>query len=71
MTKGSGLDVAGYNHGVAIADVNNDGLPDVLVTQYGGIKLFLNLGGGRFEDVTDGSWPGQPDVGRVGRLRRL
>ena len=52
VTKGSGLDVAGYNHGVAIADVNNDGLPDVLVTQYGGIKLFLNLGGGRFEDVT-------------------
>src|SRR5207247_2329475 len=38
---------------VAIGDVNNDGKPDVLVTQYGGIKLFLNLGGGRFEDVTD------------------
>jgi hypothetical protein len=38
--------------GVAVADVNNDGRPDILVTQYGGIKLFLNLGGGRFEDVT-------------------
>jgi hypothetical protein len=51
-TEGSGLGVAGYNMGVAIADVNNDGLPDVLLTQYGGIRLFLNLGGGRFEDVT-------------------
>src|SRR5262249_25451874 len=52
VTAGSGLDVAGYNMGVAVADVNNDGLPDVLLTQYGGIRLFLNVGGGRFEDIT-------------------
>src|SRR5205823_13208414 len=39
--------------GVAVGDVNNDGLPDVLLTQYGGVKLFLNLGGGRFADVTE------------------
>src|SRR5205823_3808862 len=52
VSKGSGLDVAGYSMGVAVGDVNNDGLHDVLLTQYGGIKLFLNLGGGRFEDVT-------------------
>jgi hypothetical protein len=52
VSAGSGLDVAGYSHGIAIGDVNNDGKPDVLVTQFGGIKLFLNLGGGKFEDVT-------------------
>jgi hypothetical protein len=52
VTAGSGLDVAGFNMGVAVADVNNDGLPDVLLTQYGGIKLFLNLGHGKFQDVT-------------------
>src|SRR6266446_124931 len=52
VSAGSGLDVAGYNMGVAIGDVNNDGLPDVLLTQYGGIKLFLNQGGGRFKDTT-------------------
>jgi hypothetical protein len=52
VTEGSGLGVAGYSLGVAVGDVNNDGLPDVLLTQYGGIKLFLNLGGGRFEEVT-------------------
>jgi hypothetical protein len=52
VSAGSGLDIAGYNMGVAIGDVNNDGFPDVLVTQYGGIKLFLNDGQGHFLDVT-------------------
>jgi hypothetical protein len=52
ISAGSGLDFAGFCHGVAIGDVNNDGRPDVLVTMYGGIKLFLNLGDGKFEDVT-------------------
>jgi enediyne biosynthesis protein E4 len=53
VTAGSGLDIAGYNHGVAVGDINNDGLPDVVVTQYGGVKLFLNRGGGHFEDVSE------------------
>ncbi len=48
----SGLDFAGHCMGVAVADVNNDGLPDVLVTEYSGVRLFLNRGGGRFTDVT-------------------
>ena len=52
VTEGSGLDVASYSQGVAVGDVDNDGLPDVLLTQYGGVKLFLNQGGGKFKDVT-------------------
>jgi hypothetical protein len=55
VSAGSGLDIAGYNMGVAVGDVNNDGLPDVLVTQYGGVKLFLNNGDGTFADVTEAS----------------
>src|SRR5262249_25042926 len=30
----------------------NDGRPDVLLTQYGGVRLFLNNGDGTFTDVT-------------------
>ena len=52
VSAGSGLDFAGWNMGVAVGDVNNDGRPDVLITQYGGVKLFLNQGGGKFTDVT-------------------
>jgi hypothetical protein len=52
VSKGSGLDVTGHGMGVAIGDVNNDGWPDVLVTEYGRVRLFLNNGNGTFTDVT-------------------
>jgi enediyne biosynthesis protein E4 len=52
VSAGSGLDLNGNGMGVAIGDVNNDGLPDVLLTSYGGSRLLLNRGNGRFEDVT-------------------
>jgi hypothetical protein len=52
VSEGSGLDVCGAGMGVAIGDVNNDGLPDVLLTERGRIRLFLNRGNGKFEDVT-------------------
>ena len=38
--------------GVAVGDVDGDGRPDLLVTQYGGVRLFLNNGNGSFKDVT-------------------
>ncbi len=52
VSEGSGLDVTGYGMGAAAGDLNNDGLPEVLLTEYGNTRLFRNRGGGRFEDVT-------------------
>jgi hypothetical protein len=52
VSRGSGLDFAGHCMGVAVGDVNNDGKPDVLVTLYTGVRLFLNNGDGTFTDVT-------------------
>jgi enediyne biosynthesis protein E4 len=53
VSSGSGLDVSGYGMGVAIGDVNNDGWPDVFLTEYGRVRLFLNNGDGKsFTDIT-------------------
>src|SRR5262245_9935531 len=52
VSAGSGLDVAGYCMGVAVGDVDGDGLNDVLLTEYGRVRLFRNLGGMKFRDVT-------------------
>jgi hypothetical protein len=51
-SAGSGLDFDGWNIGVAIGDVDNDGRPDVLITQYTGARLLRNEGGGKFRDIT-------------------
>jgi hypothetical protein len=62
--KGSGLEIAGYSMGVAVGDVNNDGWPDVLITRYGGVRLFLNNGDGKtFTDVTEEAGLSNPGWG--------
>ncbi|MBV9406940.1 MAG: CRTAC1 family protein [Acidobacteriaceae bacterium] len=52
ITRGSGLDVEMYGMGVAVADYDNDGLPDVYITALEGDRLFHNEGHGHFRDVT-------------------
>lgn len=52
VSAGSGLDVVGRGMGAYAGDVNNDGLADVVVTEFGAVRLFQNLGGGKFREVT-------------------
>ena len=59
VTREAGLDVEMYGMGVAIADYDNDGFPDILVTCVGQNRLFKNTGKGRFVDVTDSSGLGK------------
>jgi len=58
-----------YDHGtaVAVADVDGDLLPDLyFVNQIGKNALYRNLGGGRFEDITERAGVGVGDRACVG-----
>jgi len=66
-----------YTHGCFVADYDNDGFDDILMTGYGGVQLFRNQGDGTLIDVTepagllDSSWStgaGWGDVDADGSL---
>jgi hypothetical protein len=52
VSAGSGLDLPGLAMGVAVGDVDNDGKPDVFITEYDRVRLFHNQGEGRFREMT-------------------
>jgi hypothetical protein len=52
VTKTAGLDVELYGMGVAVADYDNDGFPDIFISCVRQSRLFHNTGKGTFTDVT-------------------
>jgi RNA polymerase sigma factor (sigma-70 family) len=71
VTREAGLDgIAFYTHGVAVADYDRDGWPDLFVTGYGRVALFRNVpdgkGGRKFVDVTKEAGLGGPGAGALG-----
>ena len=56
VTEAAGLSKAGdanYGMGVAVGDYDNDGYPDLYITNYGKNTLYHNNGDGTFSDVTE------------------
>ena len=53
VTEKAGVaNAGGYGMGVTVGDYDNDGYPDLYVTNYGGNRLYHNNRNGTFTDVT-------------------
>jgi len=52
VTKKAGVGGPWYSMGVTVGDFNNDGFPDIFITNYGPNVLLKNNGDGTFSDVT-------------------
>jgi len=53
----TGAEDDGEGMAVSTADYNNDGFPDLLVTNYGNFKLFHNNGDKTFSNITEKAFP--------------
>ncbi len=51
VTAAAGVANERWGQGVCAGDIDNDGDPDLYVTNFGPNRLFRNLGDGRFDDV--------------------
>ena len=60
VTEQSGIVASGYGMGVAVGDINNDGLPDLYLSNLGSNQMYLNKGGGRFVDLAKESGTDDP-----------
>ncbi len=52
VTENAGLDFPFYSMGVTVGDFNNDGYPDIYISNYGPNALYKNNGDGTFTNLT-------------------
>lgn len=77
VTSAASVGHTGYGMGAAVGDIDNDGYPDLYVTNFGPNVLYRNNGNGTFSDVTRSAGVDDPrwstsaafvDYDRDGRL---
>jgi len=63
ITDASGTGHCGYGMGTAVGDIDNDGFPDLYVTNLGPNVLYRNNGNGTFTDISQSSGTDHPGWG--------
>jgi hypothetical protein len=62
VTAGSGIVNRGWSQAITHTDIDGDGRQDVIVgNDFGSNAYYRNLGGGKFEDITDRIGTGKPN----------
>jgi len=64
VTGTAGVGHTGYGQGCAAGDYDNDGDPDLYVSNFGPDVLYRNNGNGTFTDVTEAAGLGNPNWGQ-------
>ena len=65
---GSGTDVDGFGMSCLAGDLTNDGLPELVVLEYGQVRVFWNRGKGRFQELGSESGIENPRWAMAGSL---
>lgn len=68
VTKKSGVGDPWYSLGITVGDFNNDGFPDIYVSNYGPNTLYKNNGNGTFSDITKPAMVGGGKACSVGAV---
>jgi hypothetical protein len=68
VTRKAGVQGPWYSMGITVGDFNNDGFPDIYVSNYGPNTLYQNNGDGTFKNITAASKTGGGDKCSVGAV---
>ncbi|MBX6314712.1 MAG: CRTAC1 family protein, partial [Isosphaeraceae bacterium] len=60
VTESAGVGFVGFNHGIVVGDIDNDGDQDIYLCNYGPNVLYLNNGDGTFRDISRESGTDNP-----------